>query len=145
MTMRPSRNWPALGGILLGVGGVVSYFALVLRHDPRLRWMLDIPLLNLALVVAGLLLSLVGVRQALRRRRTGQLWAPLLALLNFGLAGAFGWYLFAFSYHLPPATGAPAVGTPAPDFELLDEHGSPVRLSSFRGRGVVLLFYRGFW
>ncbi len=39
------------------------------------------------------------------------------------------------------------IGAPAPDFELVDQHGTPVRLSSFRrapaagGRNVVLVFY----
>jgi thioredoxin-dependent peroxiredoxin len=32
-------------------------------------------------------------------------------------------------------------GTPAPDFELPDQSGEPVRLSSFRGQKVVLYFY----
>lgn len=35
-----------------------------------------------------------------------------------------------------------SVGAAAPDFELVDQHGTPVRLSSFRGgRNVVLVFY----
>ncbi|HET9751595.1 MAG TPA: redoxin domain-containing protein [Myxococcales bacterium] len=33
------------------------------------------------------------------------------------------------------------VGDVAPDFELLDEEGKPTRLSSFRGRNVVLVFF----
>jgi len=34
------------------------------------------------------------------------------------------------------------VGDLAPDFELKDQHGTPVRLSSFRGsKNVVLVFY----
>ncbi|GGO80220.1 peroxiredoxin [Nonomuraea cavernae] len=33
------------------------------------------------------------------------------------------------------------VGVPAPDFELQDQHGTPVKLSGFRGRKVVLVFY----
>jgi mycoredoxin-dependent peroxiredoxin len=34
------------------------------------------------------------------------------------------------------------VGDQAPDFELTDQHGTPVRLSSFRGvKNVVLVFY----
>jgi mycoredoxin-dependent peroxiredoxin len=34
------------------------------------------------------------------------------------------------------------VGQQAPDFELKDQHGKPVRLSSFRGvKNVVLVFY----
>lgn len=34
-----------------------------------------------------------------------------------------------------------APGEPAPDFELPDQAGEPVRLSSLRGRPVVLYFY----
>jgi peroxiredoxin len=37
---------------------------------------------------------------------------------------------------------APEVGDQAPDFELKDQHGTPVRLSGFRGdKNVVLVFY----
>jgi peroxiredoxin len=35
----------------------------------------------------------------------------------------------------------PAAGDPAPDFELPDQDGTPVRLSDLRGRRVVLYFY----
>jgi len=38
------------------------------------------------------------------------------------------------------------VGEPAPDFTLEDENGTPVTLSQFRGKQVVILvFYRGHW
>jgi mycoredoxin-dependent peroxiredoxin len=33
------------------------------------------------------------------------------------------------------------VGDSAPDFELTDQHGAPVKLSDFRGQKVVLVFY----
>ncbi|HTO99239.1 MAG TPA: peroxiredoxin [Myxococcales bacterium] len=33
------------------------------------------------------------------------------------------------------------VGDAAPDFELLDEEGKPTRLSSFRGRNVMIVFF----
>ena len=33
------------------------------------------------------------------------------------------------------------VGDPAPDFELADQDGAPVRLSERAGRWVVLYFY----
>ena len=39
------------------------------------------------------------------------------------------------------AMGKIKEGTPAPDFELPDQNGEPVQLSSFRGRKVVLYFY----
>jgi mycoredoxin-dependent peroxiredoxin len=35
-----------------------------------------------------------------------------------------------------------AIGDEAPDFELTDQHGTPVKLSSFRGtKNVVVVFY----
>ena len=37
-----------------------------------------------------------------------------------------------------------ALNTPAPDFELTDYNGKPVRLSDYRGRNVLLVFNRGF-
>jgi hypothetical protein len=145
MTTRAARNWPAIGGFLCGLGGVVGYFTLVLIHNPRLRWLIHTPVLNLVLVAAGLCLSLLGVIQAFQGKRGGKFSAPALAALNLALSGFLGWHLFVASYRLPPAMRAPTVGAVAPDFELKDERGVPVRLSSFRGRSVVLLFYRGFW
>jgi peroxiredoxin len=36
----------------------------------------------------------------------------------------------------------PALGLLAPDFELLDQHGTPLRLSSYRGkRNVLIVFF----
>lgn len=37
-----------------------------------------------------------------------------------------------------PATAAPVVGRPAPNFKLADANGKPVMLSDFRGKTVVL-------
>ena len=38
-----------------------------------------------------------------------------------------------------------ALNAPAPDFELEDMNGNPVKLSSFKGeKNVVLIFNRGF-
>ncbi|GAB4100268.1 peroxiredoxin [Sinomonas halotolerans] len=37
--------------------------------------------------------------------------------------------------------GIPAVGSTAPDFELPNQFGEPVRLSDYRGRPVVVIFY----
>lgn len=43
----------------------------------------------------------------------------------------------------PPQGEAPApeIGSTAPDFELSNQFGEPVRLSSFRGSPVVIMFY----
>ena len=39
------------------------------------------------------------------------------------------------------ARPVPAVGESAPDFELVNQFGEPVRLSALRGQNVVLVFY----
>ena len=38
-----------------------------------------------------------------------------------------------------------SVGSVAPDFDLPSPSGSKVKLSSLRGKTVVLVFYRGYW
>jgi peroxiredoxin Q/BCP len=35
----------------------------------------------------------------------------------------------------------PNIGDPAPDFELINQDGNPVKLSSFRGKKVILFAY----
>jgi cytochrome oxidase Cu insertion factor (SCO1/SenC/PrrC family) len=40
---------------------------------------------------------------------------------------------------------ASAVGRVAPDFSLPDAEHRAVKLSSFRGQKVLLIFYRGYW
>lgn len=42
---------------------------------------------------------------------------------------------------LPAVTPVPGVGDSAPEFELVNQYGEPVRLSDFRGRNVVVVFY----
>ncbi|MBP1135875.1 peroxiredoxin [Arthrobacter sp. PvP023] len=39
------------------------------------------------------------------------------------------------------APAVPEVGDLAPDFELVNQYGEPVRLSELRGRNVVVVFY----
>ncbi|GHG44236.1 peroxiredoxin [Sinomonas cellulolyticus] len=41
----------------------------------------------------------------------------------------------------PLGAASPAVGELAPDFELPNQFGEPVRLSAFRGRPVVVIFF----
>lgn len=47
---------------------------------------------------------------------------------------------------LPPTDiSRVAVGTVAPDFRLASYSGDDLALSDFRGRPLVLVFYRGHW
>ena len=74
--------------------------------------------------------------------RSGRTVTFLLAL---GVVGLFNYYIFSFSAALPESAGAPATGTTAPGFTLPDHNERPVQLADYRGKKVVLLFYRGFW
>jgi hypothetical protein len=145
MTLSPpsktqSRNHGVWLGPLVVFCGAVSYFT-VFVSVPALR---DFPWLNLPLVWVGLLVSVLGVRVA-RRRGRGRLlaWSGLLSSLL--LAAAFHGYVFWYSYQLPDHERALEVGSPAPEFTLLDQERRPLTLSELRGRYVVLVFYRGYW
>jgi cytochrome oxidase Cu insertion factor (SCO1/SenC/PrrC family) len=53
--------------------------------------------------------------------------------------------LLAFDYPLAKPQTTSAAGKPAPEFSLKDQDGKEVKLSSFRGQRVLLVFYRAHW
>jgi len=68
--------------------------------------------------------------------------------------GLFVFTVFIFARLLPASHGAPQVGQQAPAFTLADTTGRQVSLSEllstpFNGsaspKGVLLIFYRGYW
>jgi cytochrome oxidase Cu insertion factor (SCO1/SenC/PrrC family) len=76
-------------------------------------------------------------------------WRDVRVGLLIFLVVAAGTMSFA---QLPPSTGAPAVGQKAPNFTLPDQHGKMVSLSGLlksketpKLKGIVLIFYRGYW
>ncbi len=121
-------------GLVLAVGGFASYFALLADATVRATaW----PTFTMLSVGAAL-----GVAAVRRRRRW---WTVALGTADVGAAVLFV-YLFFIEFSLPVAAAKPAAADPAPTFSLPDEHGTPVALADFRGRGPVLLvFYRGHW
>ena len=58
-------------------------------------------------------------------------------VLTLVLTGLFGWGYAT----LQASDKAPAAGTPAPDFTLNSQEGTPVSLHEYRGKWVVLYFY----
>ncbi len=137
------RNHLIWLGPIVTLVGALSYFMFFARF-PALR---DIPWLNLPLVWIGLLLSALGVWRAFRKGSPyrGRILGSIGALFSLALALLFNLYIFSLSYQMPEPTEATlSIGT-APDFTLTDQHQNPVSLSAFRGRKVVLTFYRGFW
>jgi hypothetical protein len=142
MESRPRNHLLWIGPLLTFAGGV-SYFLYFARF-PALR---DVPWVNLPLVLAGLLLSVIALGRAFSRRAVyrGKVLGSLALAFSVLLTGLFALYVFVWSYGLPePGEVTLSLGE-APDFTLTDQHGEPVTLSALRGRKVVLTFYRGHW
>jgi len=129
----------ALIGFGLAIVAFVSY-PLFFARFPVTR---DIPWATFLLFVVATTLLVSGVRQAKKK-----LWPVVLATLGIAI--------FAFSIigvtvltrMLPASHNAPKVGDRAPEFALRDTAGQVVTLSSLTAsapRGVVLIFYRGYW
>ena len=120
------------------------------------RWPLtrNIPWANLLLfgVAAGLVV--VGLRRAFTSgTRKSRIGAVVGAGLSALIVALFVFAFFVFARELPASHGAPQVGQKAPEFELADSSGKPVTLSELLAkpingrapRGVLLVFYRGYW
>lgn len=95
--------------------------------------------------------------------------ASILAILSVAIFGLFIFSTLIFARRLPASADHPQVGQKAPDFTLSDTSGKPVSLSellsaSIKGetgsegarasngqeartapKGVLLVFYRGYW
>ncbi len=122
---------------------MVSYFSYFSRF-PILR---DFPWLNLPVIAVGLLLSILGVREAFGSKAPslGRNMSLASLVLSLAVSGFFVWYVFVETYQLPGADGVMRIGAKAPTFRLLDQNSLPVTLSDYRGNKVILVFYRGHW
>lgn len=144
-------NWPVWAGLLFSVIAFVSYFFVFVRF-PVTR---DFPWASLLLFGVAAVLLLVGIRRAFApERRLGSKIAGLVAVtLSVAIFGFFVFSTFIMARWMPAAQGAPQVGQKAPEFSLSDTDGRPVSLSELLStpingkapKGVLLVFYRGYW
>jgi hypothetical protein len=144
-------NWPLWAGFLLTLFAFVSYPLLFIEW-PITR---DFPWLNLLLFAVALGLLFVGIRRAFKpdRRLISKIVAPILAILSVLVIAFFIFIALIQSRWLPASQAAPAVGQKAPEFTLNDTNGQPVTLASLLSqpinnkppKGVLLIFYRGYW
>lgn len=153
MTTARRFNWPLWVGFLLTLGAFFAYFA-VFMWFPVTR---DFPWANLVLfVIAGLLL-VMGVRRGFAPDRPhptrSKIVTSIVGLLGVLVIAFFVFTIFIAARWLPASTRAPQVGQRAPDFTLNDTTGKQISLnellsSQVNGRppkGVLLVFYRGYW
>lgn len=146
-------NWPLWFGFLLTLGAFLSYFFIFVWF-PFTR---DFPWANLVLfVIAGVLLFM-GVRRAFAsdcpHRTRSRIVSSIVGALSLVVFALFVFTIFIGGRWLPASKGAPQVGQRAPDFSLPDTSGKTVSLNQLlttpvngnAPKGVLLVFYRGYW
>lgn len=136
------RNHAIWLGVLLAVAGLGSYPLFV--RFPTLR---DFPWVNLPLVIIGVIVSAIGLGRAFRFPSVyrGKVLGSLGFVLSLAVAVFFTYGVFFITRQMPAPTDRALSLTVAPDFTLMNQQGQPVRLSDYRGKKVVIAFYRGYW
>ena len=147
-------NWPLWSGFLLTLVGFFSYFT-VFVWFPVTR---DFPWANLLLFAFAAVLLFMGARRAFVRNDSARPWLSRIVTSLVAAVGALVIALFVFGFFvfgrwLPESKGAPRVGQKAPEFTLTDTGGNSVSLAELLStpingsppKGVLLVFYRGYW
>jgi hypothetical protein len=144
-------NAPLWLGFLLSVFAFLSYIPIFAKY-PVTR---DTPWANFLIFAIGLVFLFVGLRRAFGQPTLyrGKVAGPILTTLSVAALVFFCFTIFSLGKHLPPSTQGPKVGQKAPDFALADANGSTITLAALLSapdashptKGVVLVFYRGYW
>ena len=155
----PKLNWPLWAGFLLSLIAFLSY-PFVFVWFPPTR---DFPWANFVLFGLAIALLVMGVRRAFAAGRPhpkkAKIAGVVLTTLSVIALAVFVVSFFVIGRQLPASKGAPKVGQQAPDFTLSDTNDRPVSLASLlqptsanavtpaprAPRGVLLIFYRGYW
>jgi len=146
-------NWPLWVGFVLTLAAFLTYF-FVFVWFPFTR---DFPWANLVLfLIAGVLLFM-GVRRGFASDRPhptrSKIVAAIVSAFSLVVFAMFVFAIFVVGRWLPASNGAPQVGQRVPDFSLPDSSARTVSLNELlttpingnAPKGVLLIFYRGYW
>jgi len=152
--MKPRRwNWYLWAGFIVCLIALASYFFIFARFSVTR----DVPWVNFLLFGMGAAFLFFGLKRAYGepQQYRGRIAGPILSLLSFFALGFFCFLMFYQTRQLPASAGAPRIGHKAPEFVLLDANNKAVSLSSLLStplanpqappKGVLLVFYRGYW
>jgi hypothetical protein len=146
-------NWALWAGFLLSLIAFLSYFFIFVWF-PVTR---DFPWANLLLFAGAIALLVLGVRRGFSREPShptrSKIVSSIAATLGVAIFAFFIFVVFISGRWLPASHGAPQVGQKAPEFSLSDKNDKTVSLSELLAspingkapRGVLLVFYRGYW
>ena len=144
-------NAPLWIGFLLSVFAFLSYIPIFAKY-PSTR---DMPWANFLIFALGLIFLFLGLRRAFMQSTLyrGKVAGPILTTISVAALVFFCFTIFSLGKHLPRSTQAPRVGQKAPEFALADTNGGIISLASLLSapaashptKGVLLVFYRGYW
>lgn len=147
------RNWRLWAGFALSVGALAGYVLLV-NATRAVFW----PALLLFAVAAVLLFAGLRLRSREPELYGGKIAGYVLTTLSVLILGLFGFVVHQVSKVFPEAKNAPQIGHRAPVFSLIDANGrnfalaqllsTPITNSASGARatkGVLVVFYRGYW
>jgi len=144
-------NWQIWAGFLLSLFAGFSYPFLFVRW-PITR---EFPWVNLVLFAIAFALLFFGLRRAFKPDKSivSKIFSSLAAAFGVILLAGLLFVVFVAGSWLPASAGAPQVGQKAPDFTLTDTNDKPVTLAQLLSdpvnnkpaKGVLLIFYRGYW
>ena len=144
-------NWPLWLGLIVSIFAFLSYpFIFVNWETTR-----DFPWANIPLFILALGLLFFGLRRAFApgRRLPSKIVAPIVTMISLLVLAMFIFTAFIASRWLPASAGAPQVNQKAPEFTLKDTGNKVVSLTELLSqpinnkpaKGVLLVFYRGYW
>jgi len=152
MTLR-RLNWPLWIGFVLTIAAFLTYFSVFVQF-PVTR---DFPWANLLIFLMAAAFIFLGVRRGFASDRPhpirSKIVTSIVTALSVVIIGLFVFTIFVAGRWLPASKGAPQVGQRAPDFSLPDTNGNQVSLNDLltapvngtAPKGVLLVFYRGYW
>jgi hypothetical protein len=152
MTLR-RLNWPLWAGFVLTIAAFLTYFFVFVQF-PVTR---DFPWANLLIFLIAAVFIFTGVRRGFASDRPhpvrSKIVTSIVTTLSVVILGLFVFIIFVAARWLPASKGAPQVGQRAPDFSLPDTNGNQVSLGDLltapvngnAPKGVLLVFYRGYW
>jgi len=135
-------SWAGFAVVLVALVSYIPFFALF----PATR---DVPWANYLLFLIGGALIAAGVRRAFRDpgHYRGKVAGSILGGLSALLIALFVVSVTYYSKQIPSADTALGVSRKAPPFVLADTAGNEISSAALLRdrRGLVLIFYRGYW
>lgn len=151
--MTRAWNWRLWSGFVLVLLAPVGYFSLY-EVVPAAFWT------SIVLLIVGVILLIQGLRNAYGSPQSfrGKIAGPVLGTLALLIIGLFGFGKYEMSRAYAAAKNAPHVGDKAPEFAVIDGTGQRLTLAQLLSsplpststtkqtpRGILLVFYRGYW